>query len=171
MKPQDYSTRERYRPPAGWYQRLNGLGVLLTSVGLAPKDAVTLRVRGRTSGRFRSIPILRTRYRGSDHLVALAGESQWVRNVRAADGRAAIRRGLLRSVHLEELPPCERGEVIAAYLRARRKRSGAAANAQMARYYFGLDQHASLEQIEEIVDYYPVFRIHYGTGAQSAPAR
>ncbi len=25
MKPQDYSTRIRYRPPAAWYQRLNWL--------------------------------------------------------------------------------------------------------------------------------------------------
>ncbi len=51
MKPQDYSTRSRYRPPAGWYQRLNWLGVVLTSVGLAPRDAVTLQVRGRSSGK------------------------------------------------------------------------------------------------------------------------
>ena len=60
MKPQDYSTRTTYRPPAAWYQRLNWLGVLLTSLGLAPRDAVTLQVRGRTSGKARRIPILRT---------------------------------------------------------------------------------------------------------------
>ena len=71
MKPQDYSTRSRYRPPAAWYQRLNWLGVVLTSVGLAPRDAVALQVRGRSSGKTRRIPILRTRYEGSDYLVAL----------------------------------------------------------------------------------------------------
>ena len=42
LKPQDYSTRTTYRPPAAWYQRLNWLGVRLTSLGLAPRDAVTL---------------------------------------------------------------------------------------------------------------------------------
>ena len=62
MKPQDYSARTVYRPPAGWYRRLNWLGVLLTSVGLGPRDAVTLQVRGRTSGKLRRVPILRTRY-------------------------------------------------------------------------------------------------------------
>jgi hypothetical protein len=54
VKPQDYSARIEYRPPAGWYRRLNWLGVLITSVGLAPRDAVTLRVRGRTSGKNRA---------------------------------------------------------------------------------------------------------------------
>ncbi len=50
MKPQDYSTRTRYRPgrlvPAAELA-----GVVLTSVGLAPRDAVTLQVRGRSSGK------------------------------------------------------------------------------------------------------------------------
>lgn len=62
MKPQDYSARTAYRPPSGWYRRLNWLGVLLTSVGFAPRDAVTLEVRGRRSGKIRRVPILRTRF-------------------------------------------------------------------------------------------------------------
>lgn len=86
VKPQDYSARVAYRPPKGWYRRLNWLGVLLTSTGLAPRDAVTLQVRGRVSGKPRRIPVLRTHHDGDDYLVALAGESQWVRNVRAAGG-------------------------------------------------------------------------------------
>lgn len=92
MNPQYYSSRTAYRPPAGWYRRLNtSLGVLVTSLGLAPRDAVTLEVRGRRSGRPRPTPILRTRWQGEDYLVALAGESEWVRNVRAAGGAAMFR--------------------------------------------------------------------------------
>ena len=163
MKPQDYSTRTTYRPPAAWYQRLNWLGVRLTSLGLAPRDAVTLQVRGRTSGKTRRIPILRTRYQGSDYLVALAGESQWVRNVRAAHGHAVIRRRRTSQVRLQELAPAGRGDIIAAYLRAGGKRSGAQANAEQARYYFGLEPQATPADIAAIVDYYPVFRIHYDT--------
>ena len=161
MKPQDYSTRTTYRPPAAWYQRLNWLGVLLTSLGLAPRDAVTLQVRGRTSGKARRIPILRTRYQGSDYLVALAGESQWVRNVRAAHGHAVIRRRRTSQVRLQELAPADRGDIIAAYLHAGAERSGAKANADQARYYFGLEPEATPTDIAAIVDYYPVFRIHY----------
>lgn len=161
MKPQDYSARTSYRPPSVWYRRLNWLGVLLTSLGLAPRDAVTLQVRGRTSGKVRRVPILRTRYRGDDHLVALAGESQWVRNVRAAHGDAVIRRGAARQVSLEELPPTERAEIIAEYLRACRRRSGARAGADQARFYFGLDPEPSIADIRAIADNYPVFRVIY----------
>ena len=163
MKPQDYSARTAYRPPAGWYRRLNWLGVLLTSSGLAPRDAVTLQVRGRTTGKVRRVPILRTRYRGDDYLVALAGESQWVRNVRAAHGQAVVRRRGARQVHLAELASTERAEIIAEYLQAGQRRSGAQANADQARFDFGLDPEPSTEDIEAIADNYPVFRITYET--------
>jgi hypothetical protein len=161
VKPQDYSARTAYRAPAAWYQKLNWLGVLLTSLGLAPRDAITLQVRGRTSGKVRRVPILRTGYRGEDYLVALAGESQWVRNVRAAQGRATIRRRGSRAVTLEELSPAERPEIIAAYLDAGRRRSGPTAGADQARFYFGLDPDAPLDDIRAIADHYPVFRIRY----------
>lgn len=159
MNPQDYGARTDYRPPAAWYQRLNWIGVPLTSLGLAPRDAVTLEVRGRKSGKRRRIPILRTGYQGHEYLVALAGESQWVRNVRAADGKAVIRRRGAREIRLVELPPEERAEIIAEYLRVGRVRSGDKAAAKQARFYFGLDPNPSLDDIRAVVDYYPVFRI------------
>jgi len=161
MDPQNYSTRTDYRPPAGWYRRLNRLGVLLTSLGLAPRGAVTLEVRGRTTGRPRRIPILRTSCRGHDYLVSLAGESQWVRNVRAADGRAVLRRRRTQHVRLVEVPPVDRPEIIAEYMRDARRRSGEAASAKAARFYFGLALDATTDDIAGIVGRYPVFRVEY----------
>ena len=103
--PQNYAAPIPYRPPAGWYRRLNRLvGVPLTSLGLAPREAVTLEVRGRRSGRLRRIPVLVTEHQGERYLVALAGESQWVRNVRAADGHAVLRRRGPCRVRLAEVP-------------------------------------------------------------------
>jgi len=163
LDPQDYSARADYRPPAAWYQRLNHIGVPLTSLGLAPRDAVTLEVRGRTSGKPRRIPILRTPYQGDDYLVALAGEAQWVRNVRAASGQAVVRRRGAKQVRLEEVQPADGTAVIAEYLRRGRERSGEAAAAKQARYYFGLESEPKLEDIEAIAAYYPVFRIRYET--------
>lgn len=163
MKPQDYSERARYRPPASWYRRLNWLGVLITSLGLGPRDAVTLEVRGRRTGKLRRIPILRTRHAGEDYLLALAGESQWVRNVRAANGDAAIRHRKKRGVRLIEVPPEERPEIIAEYLRAGSERGGKEARDRQARYYFGLDAGYSLSDIRDVVDFYPVFRVVYST--------
>jgi deazaflavin-dependent oxidoreductase (nitroreductase family) len=160
VKPQDFSARTAYRPPAAYYRRINTpLGVLLTSVGLAPRDAVTLEVRGRTSRKPRRIPVLRTRCRGDDYLVSLAGESQWVRNVRAAGGRAVIRRRTAHPVHLVEVPAGERPEVIAAYLRRGVHRSGPKSAAQQARYYFGMNPDPSPEEIGQAAQFYPVFRI------------
>jgi deazaflavin-dependent oxidoreductase (nitroreductase family) len=161
-RPQDYSARVAYRPPADWYRRLNNrLGVALTSLGLAPRDALTLEVRGRRSGTIRRTPLLRTRHDGADHLVALAGESQWVRNVRAAGGRALIRRGRAHRVRLEELPPADRAVIIDAYLRAGRRRGGVDAADRQAKHYFGLDPQPSIEDIDAIAEFYPVFRITY----------
>lgn len=161
MNPQDYSARTAYRRPAPWYRRLNRIGVPLTSLGLAPRDAVTLQVQGRRSGRARRVPILRTTYRGTDHLVALAGEAQWVKNVRSAQGQAVIRRLGARRVHLEEVAEDDRGPVIAEYLRAGRRRSGAEAGAKQARYYFGLGPDPTLDDIRAVAGHYPVFRITY----------
>ena len=161
MDPQDYSARTAYRRPAPWYRRLNRLGVPLTSLGLAPGDAVTLEVQGRRSGKARRLPILRTPYRGEDYLVSLSGESEWVRNVRAADGHATIRRRGTQGVHLVELPPAARAPVIAEYVRRVVDRSGPAAAERANRSYFGLGPNASVEDIEGIVDHYPVFRITY----------
>jgi deazaflavin-dependent oxidoreductase (nitroreductase family) len=161
MNPQDYSSRTTYRPPARWYQRLNWIGTPIITLGLAPRDAVILEVPGRTSGKIRRTPILRTRHEGHDYLIALAGESQWVRNVRAADGRAVIRRRRRRAVNLHELSGSERAPVIAAYLRAAAERSSEKSAARQAEFYFGLNLNPSPEEIEAIVDYYPVFRIEY----------
>jgi deazaflavin-dependent oxidoreductase (nitroreductase family) len=161
MDPQDYSARVDYRPNAQWYERLNHLGVAMTWLGLAPRDAITLEVRGRASGKPRRLPILRTPYKGDDYLVSLAGESQWVRNVRAASGQAIIRRRGTHRVHLEEVAPGDRAGVIAQYLRRAEERGSAESAAKQARFYFGLDPDPSFDEIKAVVDYYPVFRIAY----------
>ena len=64
-------------------------------------------------------------------------------------------------MHVEELAPADRPIIIAEYLRAGRRRSGAKANADQARFCFGLDPDPSAEDIRAIADDYPVFRISY----------
>jgi hypothetical protein len=156
--PQDYAVAARYRPPTGWYWRLNRIGVPLTSLGLAPRDAVTLEVPGRSSGRLRRTPVLVTEHEGCRYLVALAGESQWVRNVRAAHGHAALRRRGSRRIRLEEVPASQRAPVLAAYVAAGYRRSGSEGGRLAARSNFGLEE-PRLEQLARIADRYPVFRV------------
>ncbi|WP_062204497.1 nitroreductase/quinone reductase family protein [Demequina salsinemoris] len=159
MDPQSYSARTRYRRPAAWYLRLNWLGVALTSVGLAPRGAVTIAIRGRKSGRIRKLPILAIPVEGHRYLVALAGEAQWVRNVRAAGGRVTMRRGRRREVTLVELPVDQRAPVLKAYIGFGETLGGAKTASQQAEFYFGVDRDASLEELATIAEHYPVFRI------------
>lgn len=165
LKPQNYSADADYRPPAKWYQRMNRVGVLATWLGLSPRDVVTLEVPGRRSGKPRQTTVVRTRFGGGDYLVSLSGESQWVRNLRAADGAATIKRRFGRKADLVELAVSERPPVILEYLRQGRERSGKDAGADQARFYFGLDPDPSLSDIELIADRYPVFRVDYEDGS------
>jgi hypothetical protein len=73
MKPQDYSARTEYRPPASWYRRLNWLGVLLASAGLAPRDAVTLQETGGPLGAAVLGSLLSSAYQSGLNLAALPG--------------------------------------------------------------------------------------------------
>jgi len=58
-----------------------------TSLGLT-SGTVTLEVRGRKTGKPIRVSLTAVRRQGSRYMVSLAGgESQWGRNVRAAEGR------------------------------------------------------------------------------------
>jgi deazaflavin-dependent oxidoreductase (nitroreductase family) len=85
---------------------------LLTALGLAP----ALTVRGRTSGRSYTMPVLPLDYEGKQYLVAPRGNTHWARNLRAV-GEGDLRAGG-RKVHFtaREIPVAERGPLVAAYV-------------------------------------------------------
>lgn len=155
IAPVGYSSRVAYRQPPALYRHLQWLGWLLTSHGWVPDCVVVLEVLGRRSGRLRRTVLVRTAHGGREYLVALAGESEWVRNVRAAAGRVVIRRGKPRRVTLVELPCVERSPIIREYLRGSARR----ADSREAQRYFGLSRDASLDEIGPIVERYPVVEI------------
>ena len=165
FRPVDYSRRTRYRWPPDMYLRLQPLGTLLTTAGISPGYVITLEVPRRRSGVIRRTTLVRVARDGGHYLVALAGESEWVRNVRAAGGRVVLGRRQRHAARLVEVPENERAPVIQAYLlRAGRRGSGAVTNE--ARYYFGLSAEPSLEEIGRIAKHYPVFRIVARLGGQ-----
>jgi deazaflavin-dependent oxidoreductase (nitroreductase family) len=155
IAPVDYSSRTAYRRPPALYRHLQGLGRFLVSRGWVPDFVVMLEVRGRRSGRVRRTLLVRTVHAGRGYLVALAGESEWVRNVRAAAGRAIIRHGKPREVTLVEVPLQERPPIIREYLCGAGRRAGS----QEAQRYFGVSPDPSLEEIRPIAEHYPVFEI------------
>lgn len=161
--PQSYSSRVPYRPPARWYAWLNHhLGAVLARLGLLPSGVVSLEVTGRRSGATRRTLVVLTDHQDSTYLVALAGDSQWVRNVRAAGGRAVLRRRAAHPVLLEELDVEHRAPIILAYLAQAERRGGQRSRARQAETYFGLEPQPTIADVEGIASYYPVFRVHWG---------
>lgn len=152
-----------YRAPSRWYAWLNRrLGAALARLGLMPADVVSLEVVGRTSGTTRMTLVVGTRDEGGTYLVALAGESQCVRNVRAAGGHAVLRRGSAHPVWLEEVTADQRTPILAACLTQAERRAGERASARQAESYFGLPPHPTSDDLalDRIAAYYPVFRVH-----------
>ena len=151
-----YARCGTYRRPPAWDRAINRIAARLAALGLTPRNTVTLVVRGRRSGEPRSKALTCASYQGDRYLVSLAGESEWVRNVRAAGGHALIHHGSTHRVRLEEIPVAERPPIIRAYL-ARWALTTSPKRA--ARDYFGLGPNPTLEEIAIVADRYPVFRI------------
>ena len=138
-------------------QRQNGLARVVNrgvaavfSWGVAPNYLVALQVTGHRSGRTISLPLAIVVLGGERYLVSnLGADVAWVRNVKAAGGRAVLRHGRTEQVQLEELPIEQRAPVLKAYLRL----------APGARPHVPVDKDAPLEEFEAIAARFPVFRV------------
>lgn len=119
-------------------------------LGIAPNYLVTLEVVGRRSGRAITFPLAMAVVDGQRYVVSMLGpDVAWVRNLRAADGRALLRHGKTERVRLEEIPAEERAPVLKAYIR----------KAPGARPHLGVDKDASLEKLRALAPRIPVFRV------------
>jgi len=65
----------------------------LTRLGVSVWGSRVLRVRGRKSGEVRTVPVNLLTLEGTQYLVAPRGTTQWVRNLRAADGHGELALG------------------------------------------------------------------------------
>jgi len=128
----------------------NRASAIAFGAGIWPKHAATLEVRGRRSGRVISFPVVIADYEGGRYLVAMLGEStNWVRNVRAAEGRAVLRHGRREAVRLEEVPVDRRPAILRRYL----------ALAPGARPHIPIDRRAPVQEFEPLAPQVPVFHI------------
>jgi len=122
----------------------------LHSLGILPDYMVTLEVAGRQSGKTISFPLAMTFMNGERYLVSMLGEeTNWVRNVRAAGGKARLRHGKSEQVLLEEMEVRQRAPILKAYLRI----------APGARPHIPVSKDAHASEFEEIASKYPVFRV------------
>jgi len=144
--------RWMYRGPRPkWIARiLNRVWAAVASRGITSDSMVTLEVTARNSGRIVSLPVVIAVVDGERYLVSMLGESsQWVRNVRAAGGRAVIRSGGREEVQLVEVPTDQRAPILRAYLQ----------RAPGARPHVPVNKDATLMEFARIADAFPVFRV------------
>lgn len=129
---------------------MNRAAVAVASSGVASSSLVTLEVRGRKSGRTVSLPLVMAVVGGRRYLVSMLGDNvQWVRNVRAAGGKAVIRTRNREEVLLEEVPADRRAPILKAYLK----------RAPGARWHLPIEQDAPLSEFERVSPRFPVFRV------------
>ena len=129
---------------------------MICALGVAPDYMVTLEVPGRRTGRIVHLPLVMVVVDGKRYLVSMLGEDvNWVRNVKAADGRVTLRHGRSEDVRLEEVAPEHRAPVLKDYLR-RAPRAGA---------HIPVEKDASLAEFERVSPRFPVFRVVSGQAA------
>jgi hypothetical protein len=79
----------------------------------------------------------------------LGEETNWVRNIKAADGKARLRHGISEQVLLQEVDVNQRAPILKAYLKL----------APGARPHVTINKDAPISEFEKIASKYPVFRI------------
>lgn len=129
---------------------LNRAWAAIASRSVRANGLVALEVTGRKSGRTISFPLIMVRVNGQRFLASMLGENaQWVRNVRAAGGKAVLRSGGREEVQLVELTVHQRAPILKAYLQV----------ADGARPHVPVDKDAPLAEFEKIAATFPVFRL------------
>jgi len=111
---------------------------------------VTLEVPGRRTGRPTRFPLGMADLDGEWYLVSMLGEqSNWVQNVRSANGRAVLRHGRARPCLLVEVPVGQRVPILRRYLRT----------VPGARPHIPVTAQDPDSALAEVVARYPVFRV------------
>jgi deazaflavin-dependent oxidoreductase (nitroreductase family) len=140
----------RGRKP-GWIAKIfNRMWAIKASRNALSNGLVALEVMGRKSGRVVSFPLVMVTVDGQRYLASMLGDNtQWVRNVRAAGGRAVLRSGGHEDVQLEEISADQRAPILKAYLQV----------ASGARPHVPVDKDAPLAEFEKIAAEFPVFQL------------
>ncbi len=121
-----------------------------SGVGLTPRILTTLLVRNRRTGALDATVLVSANYEGKRYLISMLGNgSEWVQNVRAANGEALIKRGRARKIKLTEIPPDSRAPILKAWCQV----------ATSGRKHLPVAPSAPLTAFEAISTDYPVFRI------------
>ena len=150
-------TTPNYRQP-DWFTRnvFNRLVQVITRAGLSVRGSRVLEVPGRKSGLPRRVPVNLLHYSGAEYLVAPRGETEWVRNVRAAQGRLTLIKGRKHEVfEAIELTDDTKPDLLRAYL--------AKWKFEVGMFFDGVGPDSSDAEVAAIAPRHPVFRLEPAT--------
>jgi deazaflavin-dependent oxidoreductase (nitroreductase family) len=145
----------RYVEP-GWFTRhvFNPAVALLTRAGVSVWGSRELRIRGRTSGEWRTTPVNLLTLDGQQYLVAARGHTQWVRNLRVA-GTGELRVGKrTEAFTAAEVADDEKAPILRAYLKRWK--------AEVGVFFDGVSADSPDAELQRIAPDHPVFRITAG---------
>lgn len=157
------SAQSYLRP--GAVERIFGrLLTFFVRIGLIRGHFYILEVRGRSSGRTISHPVDPIEFEGHRYLVCARGNSNWVRNARAAGGVVLVQALRRRRYAVRELPPSVRSPILKAYLDR---------FAGEVQRFFPVPRGSPVEAFTDLAPRYPVFELlpldEPAHGAEAAP--
>lgn len=130
---------------------VNPLVTWFTRRGWSLKGSAVLEVPGRRSGAIRATPVNPLELDGQTWLVAPRGETDWVRNVRAAGTATLVHGRARRPIAVDEVDDADKPAVIRAYLAEWAWEVGA--------FFPGLRADSSDAEIAAVASGFPVFRV------------
>ena len=145
--------KQHYQAP-DWFTRhiFNRLVAALTRAGISFWGSRILEIRGRKTGAPRRTPVNPLTVAGVRYLVAPRGHTQWVRNLRAADGEGNLLLGRRREhFHATELNDADKPEILRDYLRCWKWEVG--------QFFGGVGPDSTAAELQRIASDHPVFRL------------
>lgn len=129
---------------------LNRGWAILHAIGIYPNRFVTLEVVGRKSGKVVSFPLAMVTMNGERYLVSMLGtKANWVKNIKATNGKAELVHGKREKVHLQEVASHQRAPILKAYLKI----------APGARPHIPVSKDDPISAFEPIAADFPVFKL------------
>jgi hypothetical protein len=147
-----------YRKP-GWFSNriFNPAVAAMTRVGVSVWGSRVLRVRGRTSGEWRSSPVNLLTFEGKQYLVAPRGLTQWVRNLRVAGNGELLLGTKVEAFKAFEVGDAEKIPILRAYLKRWK--------AEVGVFFSGVSADSPEDALQRIAPEHPVFRVEVGPPA------
>jgi deazaflavin-dependent oxidoreductase (nitroreductase family) len=142
----------RFQRP-GWFTTnvFNPILAGLTRMGISVMGSRILCVRGRSSGQRRCTPVNLLSLDGVRYLVAPRGQTQWVRNLRAAGSGELVLGGRREPFHAIEVPDSDKVPILRGYLKRWKVEVGV--------FFGGVSADSSEADLRRIAPDHPVFRL------------